>query len=33
MKDGKIVEQGEAREIFEKPRHDYTRELLRTAFG
>jgi microcin C transport system ATP-binding protein len=32
MKDGKIVEEGQAREIFSNPRHPYTRELLATAF-
>ncbi len=33
MKDGKIVEQGAAHQIFKKPAHEYTRTLLRTAFG
>ncbi len=33
MKDGKIVESGPAREIFEQPREAYTKELLRTAFS
>lgn len=28
MKDGKLVEQGTTREIFENPRHEYTKELL-----
>jgi len=32
MKDGKLVEHGPAEGIFRNPRHDYTRELLRTAF-
>jgi microcin C transport system ATP-binding protein len=32
MKDGKVVEHGPAAEIFRNPKHDYTRELLRTAF-
>jgi peptide/nickel transport system ATP-binding protein len=28
MKDGRIVEQADARQIFTEPAHDYTRELL-----
>jgi microcin C transport system ATP-binding protein len=32
MKEGKIVEEGQAREIFSKPQHPYTKELLATAF-
>jgi microcin C transport system ATP-binding protein len=32
MKNGKIVEEGQAREIFSKPQHPYTKELLATAF-
>jgi len=32
MKNGKIVEEGQAREIFSNPRHPYTKELLATAF-
>jgi ABC-type dipeptide/oligopeptide/nickel transport system ATPase component len=32
MKDGKIVEEGEARKIFSNPQHPYTKELLATAF-
>jgi len=28
MKDGKIVERGEAEQVFNQPRHDYTRALL-----
>jgi microcin C transport system ATP-binding protein len=32
MKDGKIVEEGQAREIFSNPQHPYTKELLTTAF-
>jgi microcin C transport system ATP-binding protein len=33
MKAGKAVEAGPAAEIFANPKEDYTRELLRTAFG
>jgi microcin C transport system ATP-binding protein len=33
MKAGKIVEAGPAREIFSKPRHEYTQTLLKTALG
>lgn len=32
MKEGKIVEGGPAVEIFARPEHEYTRQLLRTAF-
>ena len=32
MKDGLIVEFGEARQIFSAPRHSYTMELIQTAF-
>ena len=32
MKNGKIVEEGQAREIFANPQHPYTQELLATAF-
>jgi microcin C transport system ATP-binding protein len=32
MKNGKIVEEGEARKIFSNPQHPYTKELLTTAF-
>ncbi len=32
MKDGKVVEAGEAADIFSKPKEGYTQELLRTAF-
>jgi oligopeptide transport system ATP-binding protein len=33
MKGGKIVEEGETDQIFEAPRVDYTRELMKAAFG
>ncbi|MFO7850196.1 MAG: ATP-binding cassette domain-containing protein, partial [Spirochaetia bacterium] len=33
MKEGKVVEEGPAADIFSSPRHDYTKELLRSAFG
>jgi microcin C transport system ATP-binding protein len=32
MKDGCVVEQGPARQIFDNPRHEYTRELMQAAF-
>jgi microcin C transport system ATP-binding protein len=32
MKEGKIVESGPAGEIFTRPREEYTKQLLRTAF-
>jgi microcin C transport system ATP-binding protein len=32
MKDGKVVEQGPTRRIFEDPRQDYTRALIAAAF-
>ncbi|TBW36439.1 ABC transporter ATP-binding protein [Siculibacillus lacustris] len=32
MKDGKVVEQGPAAEIFERPQTDYTRALMAAAF-
>ncbi len=32
MKDGKVVEQGVASELFDSPRHPYTRQLLDAAF-
>ena len=31
MKDGDVVEQGEAQALFEAPRETYTRELLAAA--
>lgn len=33
MKEGRVVEQGPARRIFESPQQPYTRTLLRTAFA
>ncbi len=33
MKDGLIVESGEARHIFAEPQHPYTKQLLETAFN
>ena len=33
MKDGKIVEGGTARDIFDAPKTDYTRALMEAAFG
>ena len=32
MRDGKVVEQGPAAEVFNNPRHEYTRELMTAAF-
>lgn len=32
MKDGKIVEQGSAKDIFESPKQDYTQKLFKAAF-
>jgi len=33
MKDGKVVEQGSAEALFERPRHDYTKALMEAAFA
>jgi microcin C transport system ATP-binding protein len=33
MKDGKVVEAGPARQLFEAPRHPYTRALMAAAFN
>jgi len=32
LKQGKVIEQGAAKTIFENPQHDYTRQLLKAAF-
>ncbi|HEX9815073.1 MAG TPA: ATP-binding cassette domain-containing protein, partial [Myxococcota bacterium] len=32
MRNGRVVEQGVADEIFHDPQHDYTRQLMRAAF-
>ena len=32
MQNGRVMEQGRAREIFEAPRHPYTRALMAAAF-
>ena len=32
MKNGKVVEEGPARDIFENPKEDYTKALLAAAF-
>jgi microcin C transport system ATP-binding protein len=32
MRDGQVVEQGDAADIFERPRHPYTRALMAAAF-
>ncbi len=33
MKDGKVVEEGPAQQVFDDPRHAYTQELLAAAFA
>ena len=33
MKDGKVVEEGTSRELFERPRQDYTKALLAAALN
>ena len=33
MREGKVVEQGDARQLFEQPQHPYTQTLLRAAFN
>ncbi len=33
MRDGKVVEEGSAEAIFERPAQDYTQRLLAAAFG
>jgi microcin C transport system ATP-binding protein len=32
MKDGQVVEQGPASEIFDRPKAEYTRALMKAAF-
>lgn len=32
MKDGKIIEQGAAEQVYSEPKYDYTKELMRAAF-
>ena len=32
MRDGKVMEQGPAEQIFDRPRHDYTKALMAAAF-
>jgi microcin C transport system ATP-binding protein len=32
MRNGKVVEQGPAREVFDNPRTDYTKALMAAAF-
>jgi microcin C transport system ATP-binding protein len=33
MRNGDVVETGETARLFANPTHDYTRELMRAAFG
>jgi microcin C transport system ATP-binding protein len=33
MRQGDVVETGSAEDLFHNPRHEYTRELMRAAFG
>jgi microcin C transport system ATP-binding protein len=33
MKQGDVVESGDTDSLFDNPRHEYTRELMRAAFG
>ena len=33
MRDGKVVEEGSAEAIFQRPAHAYTQRLLAAAFG
>lgn len=32
MKNGKVVEEGKTKQIFDKPKHDYTKALMKAAF-
>jgi microcin C transport system ATP-binding protein len=32
LKDGKVMEQGQAEQIFEEPQHPYTKALMAAAF-
>jgi microcin C transport system ATP-binding protein len=32
LKDGKVMEQGQAEQIFDEPRHPYTQALMAAAF-